>query len=270
MRFTDFWGLFPVGSTAFVQPAAGLNVRANAGTNHTIIYTLPQGTQVNIGASRRSCGVYTWVSMSWNDGENSGAGFVALEFLGETNPNPATPGAATATAPVVEQQPTIYHVSSAIIGPLLYGSASNMEGIVRVDYGAPNIWTAPDIRFYAMTPEAAERLRAAENAWPMVMGAVATVSFANAYGHNLSGAINAMPSTPTAIRGIDPNSLPAGWTKTNNNGFIHIRDASGQMRMRIDPTPSSHIHLYNAAGNPINIHGTVVDYRSPAAHIQIP
>ena len=65
--------------------------------------------------------------------------------------------------------------------------------------------------------------------------------------------------------------LPDGWTKTENNGFIHIRDAEGNIRIRIDPpdpvTNYPHMHLYDAAGNSLDANGNIVSRKSPDAHI---
>jgi len=69
---------------------------------------------------------------------------------------------------------------------------------------------------------------------------------------------------------ITINNLPDGWTQTNNNGFIHVKDASGRTRIRIDPGANRHIHLYDAAGNSLDIHGNIVHYKSPEAHIPFP
>jgi hypothetical protein len=73
---------------------------------------------------------------------------------------------------------------------------------------------------------------------------------------------------------IDPNNLPKGWTKTENNGFTHIRDENGTIRMEIHPpdkvTTYPHQHIYDPAGNPLDINGNIVDYKSPDAHIPLP
>jgi len=73
------------------------------------------------------------------------------------------------------------------------------------------------------------------------------------------------------LNNITPDNLPPGWTSTNNNGFIHIKDAQGRMRIRIDPpdsgTPVSHRHHYDTLGRSLDVHGNVVDHRSPEAHI---
>lgn len=69
------------------------------------------------------------------------------------------------------------------------------------------------------------------------------------------------------------NNLPEGWTYTTNNGFTHVRDANGVIRMRIDPpdavTNYKHIHLYDANKNPLDINGNIVSPKSPDAHIPI-
>ena len=67
--------------------------------------------------------------------------------------------------------------------------------------------------------------------------------------------------------------LPEGWKYTENNGFVHVRDANGNIRMRIDPpdkvTKYDHVHLYNEKGESLDINGNVVGSKDPAAHIEI-
>ncbi|WP_271004598.1 T7SS effector LXG polymorphic toxin [Listeria seeligeri] len=67
------------------------------------------------------------------------------------------------------------------------------------------------------------------------------------------------------------NDLPVGWKYTENNGFIHVRDSSGNVRMKFDPpdnvTNFDHIHLFDNNGNPIDINGNVVNRKSSDAHI---
>ncbi|WP_270996053.1 T7SS effector LXG polymorphic toxin [Listeria seeligeri] len=67
------------------------------------------------------------------------------------------------------------------------------------------------------------------------------------------------------------NDLPVGWKYTKNNGFIHVRDSSGNVRMKFDPpdnvTNFDHIHLFDNNGNPIDINGNVVNRKSSDAHI---
>jgi len=72
---------------------------------------------------------------------------------------------------------------------------------------------------------------------------------------------------------VDVNNLPEGWTKTENNGFTHIRDQNGKIRIRLDPpdskTPYPHKHLYDTNENPIDINGNPVSPKSPDAHIPL-
>ena len=67
------------------------------------------------------------------------------------------------------------------------------------------------------------------------------------------------------------NSLPKDWSYTENNGFIHVRDSNGQVRMKIDPsdkvTKYDHVHLFDSDGNIINKNGEIVDRKSTDAHI---
>jgi hypothetical protein len=67
--------------------------------------------------------------------------------------------------------------------------------------------------------------------------------------------------------------LPEGWKYTENNGFVHVKDANGNIRMRIDPpdkvTKYDHAHLYNEKGESLDINGNVVNYKDPSAHIEI-
>lgn len=72
---------------------------------------------------------------------------------------------------------------------------------------------------------------------------------------------------------VDVDNLPSGWTKTTNNGFTHVKDANGNIRVRIDPpdakTPYPHKHLYDEAGNSLDINGNIVSPKSPDAHIPL-
>ena len=65
--------------------------------------------------------------------------------------------------------------------------------------------------------------------------------------------------------------LPDGWKYTDNNGFVHVRDGNGTIRMRIDPpdkvTKYDHVHLYDENKNPLDLNGNIVDAKSPDAHI---
>jgi len=67
--------------------------------------------------------------------------------------------------------------------------------------------------------------------------------------------------------------LPDGWTKTENNGYTHIRDENGKIRIRLDPpdnaTPYNHKHLYEADGNSLDANGNIVSPKSPDAHIPL-
>jgi hypothetical protein len=72
---------------------------------------------------------------------------------------------------------------------------------------------------------------------------------------------------------IDVDNLPSGWTKVTNNGFTHVRDANGNIRVRIDPpdakTPYTHKHLYDESGNSLDINGNIVNPKSPDAHMPL-
>lgn len=67
------------------------------------------------------------------------------------------------------------------------------------------------------------------------------------------------------------DGLPDGWKYTENNGFIHVRDLNGKVRMKIDPpdnmTKFDHVHLFDNNGNPIDINGNIVNRKSSDAHI---
>jgi len=80
-------------------------------------------------------------------------------------------------------------------------------------------------------------------------------------------------NSPPNLNNINPNNLPPGWTKTTHNGFTHVRDTSGTIRMQIHPpdrvTTFNHKHFYDNFGNPLDIHGRIVDPRSPNAHIPL-
>lgn len=62
-----------------------------------------------------------------------------------------------------------------------------------------------------------------------------------------------------------------GWTYTDRNGFVHIRDTENRIRIRIDPpdhtTNYHHVHLYDRAGNSLDINGNVVGRTDEAAHL---
>ncbi|WP_396021640.1 pre-toxin TG domain-containing protein [Bacillus cereus group sp. BfR-BA-01380] len=67
------------------------------------------------------------------------------------------------------------------------------------------------------------------------------------------------------------DSIPDNWKVSDNNGFAHIRDENGVIRMRIDPpdkvTKYDHVHIYDKNGNALDINGNIVDRKSPDAHI---
>lgn len=77
----------------------------------------------------------------------------------------------------------------------------------------------------------------------------------------------------TDLNDVDPDDLPEGWTKTENNGFIHIRDERGRIRIRIDPpdnkTPYPHKHYYDSAKNSVDVNGNIANPKSPEAHIPL-
>ncbi|WP_242069479.1 contractile injection system protein, VgrG/Pvc8 family, partial [Paenibacillus dendritiformis] len=87
---------------------------------------------------------------------------------------------------------------------------------------------------------------------------------------NFAGKINA-ENIPNMSKQEILDSLPKDWKYTDNNGFIHIRDANGNIRMKIDPpdkvTKYDHVHLFDESGNPIDVNLNVVDRKSPDAHI---
>ncbi|AIF51846.1 hypothetical protein [Pelosinus sp. UFO1] len=65
--------------------------------------------------------------------------------------------------------------------------------------------------------------------------------------------------------------LPNDWKYTENNGFVHVRDADGNVRMRIDPpdkvTNYDHVHLYDEKGNSLDADLNIVDRKSSDGHI---
>lgn len=76
---------------------------------------------------------------------------------------------------------------------------------------------------------------------------------------------------PNMTRNEIIHSVPAGWRHADNHGFVHIRDAENNIRIRIDPpdqaTNYPHVHLYDGAGRPLDINGNVVGRRNSAAHL---
>ena len=67
------------------------------------------------------------------------------------------------------------------------------------------------------------------------------------------------------------DSIPDDWEYTEHNGFVHIKDETGKMRIRIDPpdkmTKCPHIHAYDNNGNLLDRFGNIVDRTSPAGHL---
>ncbi len=69
------------------------------------------------------------------------------------------------------------------------------------------------------------------------------------------------------------DDLPSGWTQTTYNGFTHVRDANGNIRVRVDPadpkTSFPHKHIYDELGNSLDANGNIVEPNSPDAHIPL-
>ena len=67
------------------------------------------------------------------------------------------------------------------------------------------------------------------------------------------------------------DNIPDDWNYTEHNGFVHIRDADGNIRIRIDPpdkiTNYPHVHAYDSDGNLLDSAGNIVDRKSPDGHI---
>ncbi|PEE67990.1 transposase [Bacillus thuringiensis] len=65
--------------------------------------------------------------------------------------------------------------------------------------------------------------------------------------------------------------LPEEWGYTENSEFVHVRDSNGTIRMRIDSpdklTKYDHVHLYDENKNPLYVNRSIVDDKSPDAHI---
>ncbi|MGJ8599584.1 T7SS effector LXG polymorphic toxin, partial [Shouchella clausii] len=87
---------------------------------------------------------------------------------------------------------------------------------------------------------------------------------------NFTGKINA-DNIPNMTKNDILEGLPSNWKHTEYNGFVHIRDANGNIRMRIDPpdkvTKYDHVHIFDESGNPLDVNLNVVDRKSPDAHI---
>jgi len=100
-------------------------------------------------------------------------------------------------------------------------------------------------------------------------------------GRDLASGVNSADvspqssNNPSEINDIDPNNLPQGWTsRTDNGGRIHIRDAQGNYRIRIDPAnpkkgTEAHRHHHDENENPINIDGNPTRFGNPDSHIPI-
>lgn len=67
------------------------------------------------------------------------------------------------------------------------------------------------------------------------------------------------------------DAIPDNWTYTEHNGFVHIKDETGKIRIRIDPpdkvTQYPHVHVYDNDGNLLDGLGNIVDRKSPSGHI---
>ena len=67
------------------------------------------------------------------------------------------------------------------------------------------------------------------------------------------------------------DAIPDNWKYTEHNGFVHIKDEAGKMRIRIDPpdkvTQYPHVHVYDDDGNLLDSLGNIVDRKSPSGHI---
>ncbi|WP_346900362.1 hypothetical protein [Clostridium sp. UBA7503] len=76
---------------------------------------------------------------------------------------------------------------------------------------------------------------------------------------------------PNMIKEEILDNIPKDWSVTENNGFIHVRDADGIIRIRFDPPDSvtsyPHEHLFNKSKNPLDILGNIVNKKTPGAHI---
>ncbi|EEK58986.1 transposase [Bacillus cereus] len=65
--------------------------------------------------------------------------------------------------------------------------------------------------------------------------------------------------------------LPEGWKYTENSDFVHVRDGNGTIRMRIDSpdkvTKYDYVHLNDENKKLLDVNGSIVDDKSPDAHI---
>lgn len=66
-------------------------------------------------------------------------------------------------------------------------------------------------------------------------------------------------------------NLPEGWTYTEHNGRVHIKDENGNFRVRIDPpdkvTKYQHMHILDEHSNPLDVDGNIVSPKSLDGHI---
>ena len=98
------------------------------------------------------------------------------------------------------------------------------------------------------------------------------------YVHNgigYDGKKSLLESTPKEIANMTRKELhdrlPKGWDFQDHNGRIHIKDETGNYRVRIDvpdkTTNYTHIHIIDKNKNPLDINGNIVSYKDPAGHI---
>ena len=89
--------------------------------------------------------------------------------------------------------------------------------------------------------------------------------WAKSFLNNETKALNNM--TKTQLK----ENIPKDWSYYENNGRVHIKDANGNFRVRIDPadkvTNYQHMHTFDANGNPLDINGNIVGKKSPNGHI---
>lgn len=69
------------------------------------------------------------------------------------------------------------------------------------------------------------------------------------------------------------DGIPDGWEIHNNNGFVHIKDEYGKTKIEIHKpdkvTNYEHIHIYDDAGNPLDINGVPGFYKDEIVHIPL-
>ena len=57
-------------------------------------------------------------------------------------------------------------------------------------------------------------------------------------------------------------NLPKGWSYTEHNGRVHIKDVNGIIRVRIDPpdtvTRYQHMHIVDELENSLDMNGNIV------------